>query len=184
MRRLISVLSLSSYLVTSIGVPLPRRAEASDGKPFPCQGHACGCGSAAQCWKQCCCYTPRQKLAWAIQNQVEPPASLVAEVGADDQRDSIAAPAKKCCTHHAAHERKSHECCEGEEKTVEQVVLIEPLARRCRGLVDLLCLTAVVGPLPRSIDWQFAPTVVEWLSLPRLLLLGAELSPPVPPPRV
>ncbi|WP_144986065.1 hypothetical protein [Gimesia aquarii] len=41
--------------------------------PFPCQNRPCGCQSAGQCWKTCCCFTNREKLVWARANQVTPP---------------------------------------------------------------------------------------------------------------
>jgi hypothetical protein len=42
--------------------------------PFPCQHRACGCRSAAQCWKKCCCFNHAQKVAWAARNGVRVPA--------------------------------------------------------------------------------------------------------------
>jgi hypothetical protein len=51
-------------------VPLSRRAATNEsGKdlsvPFPCQSRACGCRSAAQCQKKCCCFSRAEKVAWA-----------------------------------------------------------------------------------------------------------------------
>lgn len=43
---------------------------------YPCEGHACGCASADECWNQCCCYTPHQRRVWAIRNGVTPPQSV------------------------------------------------------------------------------------------------------------
>lgn len=43
--------------------------------PFPCQHRACGCRTAAQCAKKCCCFTPSQKRVWGRQNRVNPAAS-------------------------------------------------------------------------------------------------------------
>lgn len=48
---------------------------------FPCLDHSCGCGSAAECWDHCCCFTIRQKLMWYSLHRTAPPASAsVAEV--------------------------------------------------------------------------------------------------------
>lgn len=33
--------------------------------PFPCQDHVCTCSSAAHCSASCCCFSHRQKQAWA-----------------------------------------------------------------------------------------------------------------------
>lgn len=43
---------------------------------YPCEGHACGCASADECWHECCCYTSHQRLVWAIRNGVTPPESV------------------------------------------------------------------------------------------------------------
>src|SRR5206468_2926988 len=29
---------------------------------------------AEQCWRACCCFSPEERLAWAVANQIEPPA--------------------------------------------------------------------------------------------------------------
>lgn len=43
---------------------------------YPCEDHACGCVSALECWSNCCCHTPHQRLVWAITHGVQPPASV------------------------------------------------------------------------------------------------------------
>jgi hypothetical protein len=72
--------ALAAYLITTVGIPMPTYVNKFAGVPFPCQHHACGCATAKQCWDHCCCYSPEQKLAWAHENHVDPPARLVAEV--------------------------------------------------------------------------------------------------------
>lgn len=44
------------------------------GERYPCEVHACGCGSARSCWLDCCCMDDAGKLAWAIAEGVEPPS--------------------------------------------------------------------------------------------------------------
>jgi hypothetical protein len=68
------------YLVASLGLlPSPDLLSRWFGyaisEPFPCQSHSCGCATAHQCWTSCCCYTPHQRLVWAVRNGVEPPSS-------------------------------------------------------------------------------------------------------------
>src|SRR5262249_15950818 len=59
----------------TIGFPLPPAHSAKDqSQPFPCQDHLCGCHNAEECWRDCCCYSPEEKLAWARAHGVEPPA--------------------------------------------------------------------------------------------------------------
>ena len=65
------------YLVAALGVlPSPDRLSRWFGyaisEPFPCQSHACGCATAHQCWTSCCCFTPHQRLVWAVRNGITP----------------------------------------------------------------------------------------------------------------
>lgn len=43
---------------------------------FPCESDGCGCQTAAHCWPDCCCFSRTQRLAWAIDHHVQPPASV------------------------------------------------------------------------------------------------------------
>lgn len=49
-----------------------------DSAPFPCQNRPCGCMTAAQCWKKCCCFSNAQKIAWAKANHVQVPDFVIA----------------------------------------------------------------------------------------------------------
>jgi hypothetical protein len=74
-RRICAAITLLSYLFACLGVPLPAAPAAKDGdQPFPCQDHPCGCRTAEQCWRSCCCFTPKQRFAWARDHQVVPPS--------------------------------------------------------------------------------------------------------------
>ncbi len=54
--------------------PLPQKSQEKDSsQPFPCQNRPCGCRSAEQCWKKCCCFDNNQKTAWAKANNVKVP---------------------------------------------------------------------------------------------------------------
>lgn len=78
------------------------------GGAFPCQGHGCGCRSAEECWLGCCCLTAAQRLAWAKQRGVTPPAELV-ELA---QQEALAKEVASCCAGHGAaccHHGKA--CC-------------------------------------------------------------------------
>jgi hypothetical protein len=44
---------------------------------YPCMDRPCGCASAEQCWKSCCCFTNQQKVAWATQHAVKIPEYVV-----------------------------------------------------------------------------------------------------------
>ncbi|MEX2113715.1 MAG: hypothetical protein WD845_11045 [Pirellulales bacterium] len=78
-RRSIAAYLLANYVFLLVGIPLPLPVEQDVSCPFPCQHHGCGCHSADQCWRQCCCFTHAEKLAWARANHVDPPAELLAQ---------------------------------------------------------------------------------------------------------
>ena len=63
--------------------------------PFPCQTRACGCQSAKQCWKKCCCFTDTQKVAWAKANRVSLPTFVVA--AAKREAPGVCQAAADCC---------------------------------------------------------------------------------------
>lgn len=44
---------------------------------YPCEDCGCGCASAMECWTHCCCHSEHQRLVWAIENGVAPPAGVV-----------------------------------------------------------------------------------------------------------
>src|ERR1700746_3683145 len=73
-RRCVAGLALVAYLATSVGIPLPVAGGKERGQPYPCMDHPCGCATAEQCWRHCCCFTPEEKFAWAAAHGVTPPA--------------------------------------------------------------------------------------------------------------
>lgn len=73
------VTRLGCLLVMAVGiVPIPLPPENHRSLPgkerFPCENGTCGCRSADQCWRSCCCKSNVEKLAWARENGVEPPS--------------------------------------------------------------------------------------------------------------
>jgi len=78
--RFTSAMLLVSYAFTAIGVPLPAGASETRGDElFPCSDHACGCPSAEQGWRSCCCHTLAERFAWAREHKVRPPEYAIAE---------------------------------------------------------------------------------------------------------
>ncbi len=186
-------ISLAAYLTTTIGVPMPASANKEHGVRYPCEDHACGCTTAAQCWDHCCCFTPEQKLIWAHEHHVEPPAHLAAEVAAATSfslsHSTSQPPASRntCCAKHSDHADHDHDgpSCHKHERPSTGVTFVPGwMARKCRGQADAWCLSGAVSPPPALVAWQFRWDVVEWLSLDTRPILSGELAPPVPPPRV
>lgn len=97
-RRLISLAVFVGICATMFPLPIgwQTQTEKDLSSPFPCQHRACGCKSAEQCWKKCCCFSNSQKLAWAEANQVAAP-SYVAVAAAKERSDS-ACQSAVCCT--------------------------------------------------------------------------------------
>lgn len=113
-RRLAIWIALVFYALVVSGLPLPLGAVSvqgrSDGvgdqllaakdrsRPFPCRDKPCGCVSAEQCFKKCCCHTPAQLLAWARRHDVEPAVLTALARRTADEAPQIASAASCCAT--------------------------------------------------------------------------------------
>ena len=168
-RQCVAMATLAAVVACSLGVSLPIRhsnSPPSDSEtPFPCMNCPCGCKTAEHCWRNCCCHTQEEKLAWARRNGVTPPAFVLAAVGKSDAGPSCCkcAQRRSCCEQPAAatsarYEDGARSCCSrrGEhgaqrvaKKSGPAVLLIEALG--CRGLTPLL--TALPPSIvPPSVD--------------------------------
>jgi hypothetical protein len=198
-RRLTASLALVAYLAASVGFPLPLLPAKSDGTPFPCQGHVCGCQSAEECWRHCCCYTAAERWAWARQHHVQPPAyaeppTPTPSLGWNTprQRDlaRAASPAPTACPCCAVKQRQTagatdrsaaHQNARPTPEPAPRCGSLAPL--RCRGVSTMWASTgAVLVPL-RPFSWSVFLVPVGRLTsadfrAPRLAAL-----PPDPPPR-
>jgi len=83
------VLPLPGNLSTTSG----RGAGKDASSPFPCLFRTCGCLSANDCWKKCCCFSNAQKVAWAKKNNVQIP-DFVSESAALEQKKQAAIPSQ------------------------------------------------------------------------------------------
>ena len=191
--------SCTVILVSSVGLPLPTIATKDGSKPFPCLKRACGCQTADDCWKKCCCFTDDEKLAWARENGVTPPDEVVARVAA---RKGSSTPKNvvesgSCCHH-------SQTCCEKEtnrepepgcchskksvagndsSKEIRYVVAMQ--AARCGGIdLSWLCVKIGITP-PAPVDMPKTTNgLVTWFTV---LDIEADSRPPEPvilPPRL
>jgi len=80
-QRTTAAILLSAYLVASMGVlPSPRVVASWFGKligeRYPCEKCGCGCATATECWTHCCCHSEQERLVWALENGVLPPANV------------------------------------------------------------------------------------------------------------
>jgi len=101
-RRLICLTVLvglcASFVPLPVGTIATRQKDQS--QPYPCQHRPCGCKSAEQCWKSCCCFTNIQKIAWARQHKVTPPVFVVEaarlEQDEQDAEKTVDVPKSRC----------------------------------------------------------------------------------------
>lgn len=116
-RRLIGLAILLSVCASAI--PLPMSLISSPHKDrttlFPCHDRPCGCGSATDCWKQCCCFTNAEKVAWARTNGVTPPKHVIEAAEAESAR-SVGLAANGSCRRCAESQSCEgiDDCCESD----------------------------------------------------------------------
>ena len=202
-RRGVVVLSIAGYLGAVVGFPTVEPA-AKPGKPFPCQQNSCGCATAEQCWKHCCCMSTEEKLAWAHANHVDPPRELIAAAAAEHAREPAGVHARagagSCCKSGVQSARRSC-CASGGSGRAKQIANSAPgkkagakspsgrvklvsgfAAQQCRGVSTLWMTTGAVLPPPPICAWA-----LEWCNPhPNALFDASPLArrdlPVVPPP--
>jgi hypothetical protein len=184
------LLAVAGYLLAVTGIPVPVTQEKNRSEPFPCMDRPCGCKSARQCWKSCCCTTHAERLAWAKSHGIEPPAELAATAAADPPETGK--PHRACCTakHEHAAEGQSDEDCladrieSSEEPEKESVAFVVISAmRHCNGLAPLWSFLAAALTPPEGARYQFDWSVTGWLDLVSEDVSTLGFSPAPPPPR-
>jgi len=199
-RRFIAGVSLVAYVVCVVGFPVPLAARHDDSIPFPCQHHACGCNSAAECWDNCCCFTPAERLAWAREHGVTIPAAAARRL-AEEAAEETEAPRSCCAAKHAAPKPAGpdsvcphcsddarcddHESCgTSAAESLPRVRWINAIqAQKCQGLTTFWLTSGANLPLAIKPLWQF-----DWTLAGTTLPAAADdelhlTTPPVRPPR-
>lgn len=189
--RLVSLAVLFGVLCSVIPMPAGQRISKDLSEPFPCQQRACGCRSAAQCWKKCCCFTNTQKVAWAKKHKVVAPAFVLASAKRESTR--VKPPAAACCptgkTHTAqcaatpataSHKSASRSAVVDVDQSI---YVIAALAEQCQGQPWFWS----------TLPWAIMPQLGELRGVAALsgeksaLISAARVTsgqrPPVPPPR-
>jgi hypothetical protein len=168
-------LALLTFTMTSIGIPSPPASVKDRSMPFPCQDHACGCASAEQCWRHCCCFTPRERWAWAQAHHVEPPA--YAENG-DNRDDDHGNPASCCHTHvaHISQDGKSNS-----QPSVRWVLGLS--AAHCGGPGTSWISSGEIAPPPPPVSCSPISLPIGWVTSVESSLLSVSVRPLEPPPR-
>ena len=204
------VTSLLMVLPISMRIAAPEISEESNGKdlsaPFPCQSRRCGCQSAKQCWKKCCCFTDTQKVAWAKANRVTLPAYVVAAA----KRESLVVKAacqgaEVCCLSHAVKSvrREGETPAEPRAKVSVQSperlgnsLALPPQRPRTRIVVGIEALQCqgieqtIAGVLISLQPPELLTVMISNLDTGEVRLLAdlplapCEQEPPTPPPRM
>lgn len=184
------------YLCVATGVPLPVATSLQHGL-FPCSGGHCGCATAEQCWRGCCCYTLEQRLAWAERNHVVPPDYVLAQARLDAAKftriaRTCHAASRSCCRPIAlASVPARGRCCArphqghpvGANEADAGVIVLRD-ALRCSGrdshakvgIVSFVPLTAATVLPVEPFSWRLVPERHRYSS--------ATPEPPVPPPKI
>lgn len=172
--------------------------------PFPCQDRPCGCGTAEQCWRACCCFSHKEKMDWARRNGVTPPApeTLIVDASSGNakathqqrvnsrkqvlrSKTKSADAATAACGQSGCElktvQRKESELETPDDQKADSEIVILTFVQHCRGQ----------GPywysLPPAV---LAPVALTICSVPRSTWLhptsvsapGSFLEPAVPPP--
>jgi len=210
-RRLVGLAVLLSICASFFPLPvgtIPQRGK-DQSEPFPCQNRPCGCASADQCWKQCCCFTNAEKLVWAKANGVTPPQFVVDAALAESSTVAVKdeASSKKPCPHctksttcehsHSCHQSSSRsECCstsgcdhqhqdeeqaQPEENSTRFVIGIEMMKCRGQGLFWNSLPWAVI---PVAYVPEFRSDPGSWDRPHSVVATSIAAEPPEPPPRL
>jgi hypothetical protein len=198
-RRPITGLALVAYLLAVCGYPMPEPSSAEpteSSAAFPCQHHRCGCASAEQCWRSCCCFTKRERLAWAREHNVEIPQEFVATLNEDDHEHKASlcehdAHGHKCeycaVTKTEAGEKRCEHCTSHDRSASEQrgtTWVLGFQAQKCHGISMLWISTGASTPGVRRIHWEFEWRVAGHVLVRSPVTLCTADAPPVPPPQV
>jgi len=204
------------YVLLASGLPLPlgvvqpvgggaaseaagKRLAAKDrSQPFPCMDKPCGCATAEQCFKSCCCHTPAETLAWARARGLKPAVleALARRAGVVDAAavprgccSAAAAVAPACCV--AADSAPS--CCAAPAANLPQptaepavapmrtVTLRAMLA--CGGIVAQWSAVAAAPPPARLHPSQLLDLSIELIAIRSESLRTQRPAPDSPPPR-
>ena len=208
-QRLIALVVLCGVCLAT--VPLPQApaivGQKDHSKPFPCQDRPCGCRTADQCWKKCCCFTNVEKVAWAKTHDVELPAFVLAAAKKETETSVVSAVCQagtNCGTCHdtkAPRREAASSCCRPAGETPVAVSEKTPSARppvpakrssrwvlgvaaeQCRGEHGTISSLPVSIAAPRFRLEQPVATVGT-VALPASeVACGLCRLPAVPPPR-
>jgi hypothetical protein len=167
--KLVVGLALVSFFVSTMGMPLPATRFKDT---FPCQDHACGCGSAEQCWQHCCCFTVQERWAWARDHAIAPPS--YAELLPSQEASPENGTPVRCCHHHGFHRPASG---------FQGTKVFGFSALHCQGLATLWSGAALAVPPPPVSPWRPSLLPIGWVYRADFSPQAISISLLDPPPR-
>ncbi len=112
---------------------------------FPCEGCACGCVNADQCWTSCCCHTLGERIDWAQSRGVTIPRSIASRsfqlLEARDRARVEAANLPACCKNKLVDAACAGACvdaCCAHGEPAPRVAMLSAL--HCKGVPGWLML--------------------------------------------
>jgi hypothetical protein len=187
-RLLVALLTLS-FLAGHAALPTVTRVGKDRSQPYPCQDRPCGCASAEQCWRHCCCFTNREKLAWAREHGVTCPTYVV------EAAEKEAGESCRTCCHRHSHgkpekteraERDDHHSLASTEAPhgPRGTLVVTDLLRQCGGVSLAWTILSAALPAPIRPGWTFDARVVGQVVEVPVVAPDVRPTPPVPPPRL
>ncbi|MGE3315654.1 MAG: hypothetical protein AB7O26_11105 [Planctomycetaceae bacterium] len=96
LRRTTAAMLIVAFVATLVGMPVVKLPAKDRSQPFPCQDRPCGCASAEQCFKKCCCFSDSQKREWAVQHDVPLPSAPADETETADAGTQVSTHGLAC----------------------------------------------------------------------------------------
>ena len=165
--------TLAAFLLATVGYPVWSGGAGKDlSQPFPCMHRRCGCRSAEQCWRGCCCFTNQQKLAWAKANSVVPPEYVVVAAKQEKSQPTAAS----CCS-----TKGSGACHIAKAKTKDKSSLTAVIeAMTCLGQIEQWVAIGAID-LPRVEVWRLELPLCGEVAT-KSFAYSVDAIPPAPPP--
>lgn len=194
-RRATGILLLASLIAAQLPISLPTLLPIHPNElsqAYPCQNRPCGCRSAEQCRKKCCCFTSSQKQDWASRKDVpnEIATASVAEI-----KTSPATTRRTCCPTSANSATEKKKLASGAPTADENLaksgsdskrrsrILIGLFAQQCQG-IEVSWTGQFLFVLPSALTFPVYLDVTGERNPVRSSRLSEHSSePPVPPPR-
>jgi hypothetical protein len=184
-RSALALLLAVNHLLVATGLPVPlpaRDTERSSREMFPCMNCSCGCRTAEQCWRHCCCYTMTEKVAWAKAHGVTPPAFVVEAAAREAASAADADDHKPCCPDCHKKAAAAPEPPPRDDGQTDRIILLKVLECQGHGPFGLLAASPALIPPPVAFV-ATGPRILGYAAHWAPALVSAFADVPVPPPR-